>query len=79
MGSGGSLQDPHLNDKKMGVVILATQIGRLRAFLKIIPKAERAGGVVQVAEHLPSKCKVLCSNPSTIKTTQKVRVEIGCH
>jgi hypothetical protein len=22
---------------------------------------------------------VLCSNPSTIKTTQKVRVEIGCH
>jgi hypothetical protein len=28
---------------------------------------ERAGGVAQVVEHLPSKCKALSSIPSTVK------------
>jgi hypothetical protein len=30
-------------------------------------KTKRAGGVTQVVEYLPSKCKVLSSNPSTKK------------
>jgi hypothetical protein len=30
-------------------------------------KISRAGRVAQVVEHLPSKCKTLCSNPITAK------------
>jgi hypothetical protein len=33
-------------------------------------KTKRAGGVTQVVEYLPSKCKVLSSNPSTKKKRQ---------
>jgi hypothetical protein len=31
----------------------------------------KAGGITQVVEHLPSKCKALISNPSTNKETKK--------
>jgi hypothetical protein len=31
---------------------------------------KRFGGVVQMVEHLPSKCEVLSSNPSPKKTNQ---------
>jgi hypothetical protein len=34
-------------------------------------KVKRSGGMVQVREHLPSECKVLSSNPSTVKRKKK--------
>jgi hypothetical protein len=33
--------------------------------------AKRAGGMAQLAEHLPSKIKALSSKPSTAKTNKK--------
>jgi hypothetical protein len=32
-----------------------------------ITKGKRAGGITQVIECMPSKCKALNSNPSTLK------------
>jgi hypothetical protein len=31
----------------------------------------RAGGMIQVKDHLPSKCEALNSNPSTAKSKQE--------
>jgi hypothetical protein len=31
------------------------------------PILKRSGGMVEMVEHLPSKCKALISNPSTTK------------
>jgi hypothetical protein len=36
-------------------------------------KSKRTGSVAQVVDCLPSKVKVLSSNPSTTKKTQKLR------
>jgi hypothetical protein len=36
-----------------------------------IPTEKRAGGVVQVVEHLPNKHKALSSNPTTKKITKQ--------
>jgi hypothetical protein len=35
----------------------------------------RAGGVAQVVEHLPSKCKTLSSSPTTDKKEKKADME----
>jgi hypothetical protein len=66
-------------------VILATQEAQVggswsglpltkkwETILKII-RTKRARGMVQVEEHLPSKPKVLSSNPSTVKKKKKMR------
>jgi hypothetical protein len=42
---------------------------------RYLKKLKRAGGVVQVAECLPSKYKELSTNPSTSKKTRKKRKE----
>jgi hypothetical protein len=48
----------------------------LRFYLK--NKATRTGGMIQVIEHLPSKCRTLSSNPSTTK--KKInQMETGKH
>jgi hypothetical protein len=41
----------------------------------------RAGGVAEVVEHLPSKCEALNSNPSTAKNkqTNKQKPTMRCH
>jgi hypothetical protein len=36
---------------------------------------KRASGVTQVAEHLPSKCEALSSNPTTAKNQTNKRVK----
>jgi hypothetical protein len=36
-----------------------------------IPKAKRAGSVAQVVEYLPTKCKVLSSNTSVEKNSNR--------
>jgi hypothetical protein len=42
------------------------------------PTQKRAGGVVQVVEHLPSKCEALSSNPITAKNKQ-IKSKLLCH
>jgi hypothetical protein len=39
----------------------------IRPYSKKVPKAKRAGGMVQVVEYLSTEWKALNSNPSTIK------------
>jgi hypothetical protein len=34
-------------------------------------RERRAGGEIQVVQHLPSKCKALTSNPSTMEKERK--------
>jgi hypothetical protein len=36
-----------------------------------------AGGVIQVVEHLPSKCEALSSNPSTKKKRKERKKDPG--
>jgi hypothetical protein len=43
---------------------------KARLYLKIT-KVKRARGMAQVVEHLPSKLKVLSSNPSSVKKKKK--------
>jgi hypothetical protein len=73
----------HLNRKKLGVVVVCTchpSDGRKTevrpwfrfAWQKVRPypqnnQSKKSGGVVQVLEHLSSKCEALSSNPSTEK------------
>jgi hypothetical protein len=50
--------------------------GRMSLIIKNI--IQRAGGVVQVVEHLPSKCKALSPNPNTepvILATQEAEIK----
>jgi hypothetical protein len=44
--------------------------------IKKIEETHRAGGVAEVVECLPSKCKVLSSNPTTTKTTTIIIITI---
>jgi hypothetical protein len=44
---------------------------RHKILFKEITKGERAGSMAQIVEHLPSKHKVLISNPSTAKKKKK--------
>jgi hypothetical protein len=37
-------------------------------------RAKGAGVMAQVIEHLPSKCKALCSNPRTTKKKKESRM-----
>jgi hypothetical protein len=39
----------------------------VRLYLKKISKEKKTGGMAQVVEHMPSKCKPLSSIPSTTK------------
>jgi hypothetical protein len=41
--------------------------------LKKKKSQNRTGGVYQMAEHLPSKCEVPCSNPGSAKKKKKKR------
>jgi hypothetical protein len=41
--------------------------------LTIKERGLRAGGVAQVFEHPPNKCKTLSSNPSNVKKKKKKR------
>jgi hypothetical protein len=43
------------------------------SYLKKKPKSKRTGGVAQVVEHLPSKCKSLSSNPTTAKINKLIQ------
>jgi hypothetical protein len=48
----------------MGIAVQASLVMKQDPISKIT-KAERAGGVTQVVEHLLSKCDALSSNPNT--------------
>jgi hypothetical protein len=60
----------HLSGRKHKVGRLVDQAGldkgKQDSISKII-RANRVASMAQVTEHLPSKCKALCSNPGTAK------------
>jgi hypothetical protein len=64
--------------------MVQTSLGKKRDPISKITRAKRAGGVAQVVEPLPSKCKALSSNPKTKKKKKKERKEklkgqvLGC-
>jgi hypothetical protein len=54
-------------------MVIQAQTGKKQDPISKIFKTKRAGGMVQVAECLPSKCEAVSSNPSTAKKKKKKR------
>jgi hypothetical protein len=52
-------------------MVIQAQTGKKQDPISKIFKTKRAGGMVQVAECLPSKCEAVSSNPSTAKKKKK--------
>jgi hypothetical protein len=46
---------------------------QLQTLPEKLTKAKRAGGMVQVVQHLPCKCEALSSNPNIPKQKQKLQ------
>jgi hypothetical protein len=68
---------PHYEAGIGRIVVLGQPRSKTQDPIQKITKTKRAWGVAQVVEHLPSKCKALCSssNPST-NNKKKVKIAI---
>jgi hypothetical protein len=62
-----------LGNKEIGRIMVQTSLGKKRDPHLQNNQSKRAGGVAQVVEHLPSKCKALSSNPKTKKSKRNKR------
>jgi hypothetical protein len=51
--------------------VVQASLGKKRDFISKVTRIKKAGGVAQAEECLPSKHKVLSSNPSTAKPKAK--------
>jgi hypothetical protein len=65
----------YLGNREIGRIMVQTSLGKKRDPISKITRAKRAGGVAQVVEPLPSKCKALSSNPKTKKKKKKKKKE----
>jgi hypothetical protein len=57
--------------------VVQASLGKKQDPISKITRANRAGGVAQVEEHLPSKSEALSSNTSTAKNKKELNPIIG--